>query len=129
MILVDTSVWIDFWRGRGYTDSLAGLIEDQLVLTHDLVIAELAVGNLGPARVRDEILAGLDVLPRTPVADLREVLTLVRTERLDGQGLGGMDVHLLASARLAAASLWTADKKLAAAAEVLGMRYRWKSWF
>lgn len=129
MILVDTSVWIDFWRSRGYTDLLAGLIEDQLVLTHDLVIAELAVGNLGPARVRDEILAGLDVLPRAPVADLREVLTLIRTERLDGQGLGGMDVHLLASARLAAASLWTADKKLAFAAKVLGMRYHSKSWF
>ena len=123
MILVDSSVWIDFWRNRVYTDSLAGLIDDQLVLTHDLVIAELAVGNLGPARVRVEILAGLDVLPRATVAELKEVLTLIHVEHLDRRGLGGIDVHLLASARLASASLWTADKTLASAAEALGLRY------
>jgi len=47
VILVDSSVWIDFWRNRVYTDSLAGLIDDQLVLTHDLVTRD---GSLLPRK-------------------------------------------------------------------------------
>ena len=99
---------------------LAGLIEDQVVLTHDLVIAELAVGNLGPAGVRKEILAGLARLPKAPSVELAEVLTLVEQESLERRGLGAVDVHLLASARIARALVWTSDKHLAAAAEDLG---------
>ncbi len=123
MILVDTSVWVDFWRQRTSTDALAGLIEDQLVLTHDLVIAELAVGNLGPASVRDEILTGLARLPKAPAADLGEVLALIKQEQLERRGLGAVDVHLLASARMAHALVWTRDKALAAAADDLDLGY------
>ena len=124
MILVDTSVWVDFWRQRASTDALASLIEDQLVLTHDLVIAELAVGNLGPASVRDEILTGLARLPKAPAADLGEVLAIIKQEALERRGLGAIDVHLLASARMARALVWTADKALAAAAKDLGLSYQ-----
>ena len=124
MILVDTSVWVDFWRRRASTDALAGLIEDQLVLCHDLVIAELAVGNLWPPLVRDEILTGLARLPKAPPAHLEEILTLIKEERLERRGLGAVDVHLLASARMARALLWTADKALAAVADDLGLGYR-----
>lgn len=123
MILVDTSVWVDFWRQRASTDALAGLLEDHLVLTHDLVIAELAVGNLGPASVRDEILTGLARLPKAPAADFGEVLTLIKQEQLERRGLGVVDVHLLASARMGQALVWTTDKALAAAAKELGMGY------
>jgi predicted nucleic acid-binding protein len=124
VILVDTSVWIDFWRQRVSTDALAGLIEDQMVLTHDLVIAELAVGNLGPAGVRYEILTGLARLPKAPNVELNEVLSLVDHETLDRRGLSAVDVHLLTSARIARALVWTSDKALAAAAKDLGMGYQ-----
>jgi predicted nucleic acid-binding protein len=124
VILVDTSVWVDFWRQVPCTDALAGLIEDQVVLCHDLVIAELAVGNLGPARVRDEMLTGLAALPKAPAAELGEVLALITQERLERRGLGAIDVHLLASARLSRALLWTTDKALATAAKDLGLSYQ-----
>jgi predicted nucleic acid-binding protein len=123
VILVDTSVWVDFWRQRSTTDSLVGLIEEQLVLTHDLVIAELAVGNLGPAGVRDEILTGLARLPKAPAASLGEVLALIQQEQLERRGLGAVDVHLLASARMGHALVWTTDKALASAAKDLGLGY------
>jgi predicted nucleic acid-binding protein len=124
VILIDTSVWVDFWRQRASTDALASLIEDQLVLTHDLVIAELAVGNLGPASVRDEILTGLARLPKAPAAALEEVLALIKQEELERRGLGAVDVHLLASTRMAHAFLWTSDKALATAARDLGLAYQ-----
>jgi predicted nucleic acid-binding protein len=124
VILVDTSVWVDFWRQSSWADPLAGLIEDNLVLTHDLVVAELAVGKLGPTRVRDEILTGLARLPKAVAADITEVLALIQQERLARQGLGAVDVHLLASARMSHALLWTVDKSLTAAAQNLGLAYR-----
>jgi predicted nucleic acid-binding protein len=123
VILIDTSIWIDFWKKRPSTDSLVNLLEDDQVLIHELVMAELAVGNLGPAHVRDEILSGLRVLPRAPVAALDEVLALIRTQRIERRGLGAVDAHLLASARLAAAQLWTTDKALASAADDFGLLF------
>ncbi len=41
-----------------------------------------------------------------------------------GKGMGYIDVHLLASAILTGASLWTLDKRLDKAAEELHCKYR-----
>lgn len=41
-----------------------------------------------------------------------------------GQGIGWMDAHLLASARVAGVELWTADDALAQVARKLGVAYR-----
>ncbi|MBK8167893.1 MAG: PIN domain-containing protein [bacterium] len=117
-LLVDTSVWIDHLRGR--RGDLAGPLQEGLVLTHPHVIGELACGNL--AR-RDEVLRLLAALPQAPEATHAEALALVAGERLSGRGLGWVDVHLLAGARLAAARLWTRDRALAAAAARLGLGY------
>jgi predicted nucleic acid-binding protein len=48
-----------------------------------------------------------------------EVLLFIEEQRLMSDGLGFVDVHLLASARLSGAPLWTHDKKLKAAASRL----------
>lgn len=120
MILVDTSVWIDHLRSA--EPGLVGLLESVAVATHPLVIGELAVGSL---RNRLEFLQLLDELPRTPVADESEVLALVHAYALHGQGLGIVDVHLLASTLLApGVSLWTRDTRLQAAASSLGVLWR-----
>jgi len=43
---------------------------------------------------------------------------------LHGRGIGYVDVHLCASAKLNGAQLWTRDKRLMEVAEVLGLAYR-----
>lgn len=41
-ILVDSSVWVDYFRGTGLSsDHLDLLIEENLVVTNDLILAEL----------------------------------------------------------------------------------------
>ncbi|MBI2822185.1 MAG: PIN domain-containing protein [Acidobacteria bacterium] len=115
-VLVDTSVWVDHLR-RG-NQRLAKLLDESLVVTHPFVIGELACGNL---RNRGEVLGLLSALPAVPMAEQAEVLWLVDTERLWGRGLGWIDVHLLASARLMACSIWSLDKPLVSAAESLGL--------
>ena len=40
-VLVDSSVWIDYFRDAGQADVLELLIEDNLVVTNELILAEL----------------------------------------------------------------------------------------
>jgi hypothetical protein len=116
LILVDTSIWIDHFRS-GH-DGLRELLAGGQVLGHPLVIGELAVGAF-----RDRsILADLDNLPRAIVAADDEARAFIEREVLFGQGLGYVDVHLLASVRLTpGATLWTGDRRLEAVARRLGV--------
>lgn len=85
------------------------LLENGSVLTHPLVIEELACGHL---RDRSAIVGLLHSLPSSPVATHIEVLGLISNKTLCGVGLGAIDVHLIASAMLAGAMLWSKDKAL-----------------
>ena len=119
MILVDTSVWIDHVRRSN--DRLAALLVARAVLVHPFVIGEVALGHLRP---RAAILRELHDLPPVAVASREEVLHLIEQHRLFGRGIGYVDAHLLAAARLmAGAALWTTDKRLRAVAESLGLAY------
>jgi predicted nucleic acid-binding protein len=114
--LVDTSVWIDHFRRKNAR--LAALLEASQVWSHPWVIGELACGTLARRR---EVLSYLDALPRAPLVDHDEVRDFIEMHGLSGRGLGWIDVHLLASARLAKLPFWTADKRLAAVARTLGL--------
>jgi len=117
VILVDTSVWVDHLR-RGNT-RLAGLLEDTAVCCHPFVIGELACGRLGN---RGEILALLQSLPQLRSATDGEVLYFIEQQQLMGRGIGYVDAHLLAAAKLAGVSeLWTLDKRLEAVTSVLAV--------
>jgi hypothetical protein len=114
MILVDTSVWVDHLRSGN--PHLETLLDEEQALCHPFVIGELACGNL---RNRDEILSLLSALPDARMAEHEEVLRLLSEKHLHGQGLGWIDLHLLASARITACSIWTLDLPLRRAATSL----------
>ncbi len=117
-MLVDTSVWIDHLR-RGNPD-LAARLEADLVWCHPFVIGELACGRLTD---RMQILSLLKALPLPPVAEHDEVLEFVDRNELAGSGIGWIDVHLLASARLGGICIWTLDQTLDRIARRLGIRF------
>jgi predicted nucleic acid-binding protein len=117
VILVDTSVWVEHLRAG--EAALAALLEKGQVLTHPFVIGELALGNL---RNRDFVMAALTDLPSAVVATDAEVIAFIDRYALFGRGIGYVDAHLLAAARLTAgASLWTNDKRLKGVGETLGL--------
>jgi len=117
MILVDTSVWVDHLRANH--EALAGLLGMGAVLAHPFIIGELALGRM---RQREIVLTLLAALPRAAVATDAEVLRFIERHALFGRGIGYVDVHLLAAARLTeAASLWTSDKRLHGVADELGL--------
>ena len=118
MILVDTCVWVDHLR-QGDAKLKALLIEGQ-VLVHPFVIGELALGNL---RNRETVLQLLSDLPQTITASEIEALGFIKRQALFGLGIGYVDAHLLASARLNGVMLWTQDKRLHEAALTLGLAH------
>lgn len=119
MILVDTSIWADHLRGRD--SRLTRLLELERVILHDFVIGELALGNLNQRR---EILTRLAQLPRAPTATDAEVLFLIDQHNVMGTGIGYVDAHLLAAAKLKPGlRLWSRDRRLAAMAERLAIGF------
>ncbi|RMH51987.1 MAG: PIN domain-containing protein [Zetaproteobacteria bacterium] len=119
MILVDTSVWVDYLR-RG-DEELRQLLESGRVCTHPFVIGEIACGNLVHRATVLELLNGL---PAVRVVSDSDILSFIEDHGLMGRGIGYIDIHLLAAVVSGASiRLWTRDKRLHALAESLGVSF------
>lgn len=84
--------------------------------THPFVIGELACGAL---RHREAVLPLLEALSTARLATPAEALALVDGHRLAGTGIGWVDAHRVAAARLSHLRSWTRDRRLRAAAQLL----------
>ena len=115
MIVVDTSIWIHHFR-ESNPDLCQHLAEGQ-VATHPFVIGELACGNLPR---RKQTLEDLKALPDCKVCLDHEVRESIERNRLMGNGLGYIDVHLLASCLISGFTLWTRDLRLRKVSQALG---------
>src|SRR3972149_1744021 len=118
MVLVDTSVWVSHLR-HGNED-LQKLLHDGEVVCHPFIVGELACWNL---KNRYEILTYLQSLPMTILAEDEEVLKFIENNQLMGNGLGYIDIHLIASAVLTDVPLWTLDKTLDTFTKKIGIDY------
>jgi predicted nucleic acid-binding protein len=118
MVLVDTSIWVDHFR-NGNPELMRLLNQDQ-VMCHPFVLGELACGNL---KNRGGILSLLHRLPVAIEATHGEVLEFIENNDLMGRGLGYIDMHLSASARLTGVPMWTLDKNLDESNKRLGISY------
>ena len=117
MILVDTSVWVKHLR-RG-DPRLVEFLDSGEVLCHPFIVGELACGHLRP---RVAILDLLLALPSVGEVGHDEVLHFIEQHRLQGKGLGLIDMHLLAASAMEKRRLWTLDLRLERAASQIGVR-------
>ena len=118
MTLVDTNVWIDHIASPDLR--MDRLLDEREVVTHRLVIAELALGSLPQRAKRLRELADLPLLSEVSTAD---VLTAIDAWNLYACGIGAVDAHLLCSLiRAKGVILWTRDQRLRRAALALGVR-------
>lgn len=119
MILVDTSVWIDDFRQP--SRELRTRVAAGDVLSHPMVIGELACGNLPD---RGGFLGRLKKLPVVPGLASDDLLALIEEHALMGRGIGYVDANLVGSVlAYDGASLWTLDKRLQAFAAELGIAH------
>lgn len=122
-VLVDTSIWRKFFSGQASVGQLGELLdEDGAVLIHSFVVGEMVLGGLSTGE--EELFLRL---PRADMVRHEEVLGLVRQRRLMRRGIGWVDAHLLASALVSSATLWSADASLSAAAVDLKVGFRAKT--
>ncbi len=99
---------------------LIALLSHDTVVTHSVVLGELAVGNL---RDRARTLAHLHALLDAVESPPRDVLDFLENQRLYGVGLSWGDVQLLAASKLNAVPLWTLDQQLSQAAQSLNLAW------
>lgn len=85
MILVDSSVWIDYVNGRStrHTDRLDGLLGGEELLTGDLIVAEVLQGfrrdhDFERARCALDLLPYADMLRREPALASAQNYRLLR---------------------------------------------------
>ena len=118
MVLVDTSVWIDFLQ-KG-NSLLEDLLNQGEVSTHPLVLGELSIGNI---QNRKKFLGLLGDLAQVQECSHEEVLGFIETRKIHGKGIGYFDAHILASSVLSDTPLWTLDKSLDKLAGALTSRW------
>lgn len=120
MIIVDTNVWIDHLNEADPT--LIAIVDEVRQRIHPFVIGELALSNL---RDRSTIIELLEAMPLAEAALHEEVMRLIADHDLYGSGIGYVDAHLLASAKLTLGSqVWTRDRRLAAACNRFGVSFQ-----
>lgn len=118
-VLVDSSIWIDHIN-CGH-DVLESLLKQRRVLTHPLIIGEIAMGTL---KNRQTILREIGKLSGTKAVTNAEVMAMVEWDKLYNKGIGFIDAHLLASVKIIEnATLLTKDGRLHAQAERLGVAF------
>jgi hypothetical protein len=112
-VLVDSSVWVDYFRDAGQADALELLIEENLVVTNDLILAEL----LPPLILRKEhVLASLlrEIQCRPLSVDWDEIIRM-QTECLSNgiNGVGIPDLIIAQNAVQGGLKLLSNDKHFA----------------
>ena len=118
MILVDTSIWIDFFRHDH--PALRQIMDEDRLCCHAVIIGELALGSL---RDRQAVLTFLAAQRQASVASHDEVMTMIERHAIFSMGIGYSDAQLLASMLLdTRLILWTGDRRLRLAAKKAGLR-------
>jgi predicted nucleic acid-binding protein len=104
-ILVDTSVWLEFFKAKDspYAEALDRLLEDERVCTSDLIKAEIIPGARTPRQFR-ELKEYFDALPlATEPASLWEEIMEAQF-RLKRRGINGISIPDLIIAVVATAN-------------------------
>lgn len=120
-VLVDTSVWVSHFRQHNL--ALVELLQADLVLTHPLIVLELACGT--PPAPRQRTLAALRLLRQAQQPTIQEVADFIEREQLYNQGCGSVDMILLCATLLTpGTTLWTQDKSLQQLARRFGIEFK-----
>ena len=112
MILVDTSIWIEFFRGREpFYSGVRVLLENRQAITIECVFAELSQGAKSP-RERRLIRDMWQSLPKVDEESLLlQAGETAGVHKWPERGIGLVDSWIVSAARRAGAQIWTLDRR------------------
>ena len=113
MIIADTSVWIEFFRGKtDYIDLMGALIEERKIFTLEWIFGELLQG----VRSNREAQIILDYWHNLPKINEQgmwiDAGLLSSREKWHSKGVRLIDLAIISAARKSHLKVWTLDKKL-----------------
>jgi predicted nucleic acid-binding protein len=113
MIIVDTSIWIEFLKGNfKHSDLLISSIENREVLMLECITGELLQG-VKSVKEREIILQYWKNLPQIPMESLWVKAGLLSSkEKLISKGIGLIDAVLIIGSTETNSKLWTLDKRI-----------------
>lgn len=121
-VVVDTSVWIDFFAGKA-SAALESALQDGVVVLPPIVIAELLSGVHKPRQVQklEAFLSELPVHP-TPREHWNAVGRMRRLLQQRGVSMSTPDAHVAQSALDLGALLLTRDRVFSTVQRMIGLR-------
>lgn len=124
MILVDSSVWVDFFSsspGRGGRELRRMIEESEPFALAGIVVAEVLQGLTRDAAVIEQFLAQCDMLEPRGFETYREAAAIYRTARARGISLTTIDTLIAAIALEQGASVFTLDQDFSRIARITGL--------
>ncbi len=113
MILVDTSVWIEFFRGKEpYFTKLKELIESSDVLAHEVVFGELLQGCKNKAELNLILEYWESLTNIVSNGSFIQAGKLSFEDKHLGKGIGIIDSILINETKQKNLKIWTLDKKI-----------------
>lgn len=116
MILIDTSVWVRFFKGSEEAKFAASKIRENTALLHPLVFGELLLGGLSG---KNESL--LQALPSIALPPPESICRFIKENALQGKGIGWVDAAILSSVQEIGSLLATFDQTLRSCAQDIGI--------
>ncbi len=124
MILIDSSVWIDFFSskpGRGGAELRRMIEESEPFALTGVVVAEVLQGLTRDAGRIEKFLAQWDMLEPQGFETYREAAAIYRAARARGVSLTTIDTLIAAIALEHGASVFTLDKDFSRIARMTGL--------
>ncbi len=124
MILVDSSVWVDFFRsspGRAGAELRRLIDESEPFALTGVVVAEVLQGLTRDARVIESFLSQWEMLEPTGFETYRTAAAIYRSARAKGVSLTTIDTLIASIALEHNASVFTLDHDFARIAQIAGL--------
>lgn len=121
-VLVDTSAWIDYFRGGSDSSSLDVLIEEDLIVTNDLILAELV--PFLKVRNQRKLMELLSSVRRLPLEiDWQEIIEVqTRCLRQGLNGIGIPDLIIAQNAKQHGCDVFSLDGHFVLLRKLAGLR-------
>jgi len=120
-VLADTSVWIDYFRGGENSELMDQIIDENIIVTNDIILAELLPYLM--LKKQHKVVSLLKEISRIELKpDWNEIIEIQHKCLQKGiNGIGIPDLMIAQNAKQNGAQLYTLDKHFGLLSEVAGV--------
>lgn len=121
-VLADTSVWIDYFRGGENSGMMDQLIDENIIVTNDIILAELLPYLM--LKKQNKVISLLKEITKTELKpDWDQIIEIQHLCLAKGMnGIGIPDLLIAQNAKQNGAQLYTLDKHFGMISRIVGIK-------